>query len=560
MVAIPRACCCLFFLLTFAFFYFIFFFFSARICAHHASSPVTPAPPPDDLSAWIPLYRASLYVIGSQECNYPPRRDAKSCKSDWQLALVRHFGRDYTLIKYTSLWEIRVAVFVANTHLPHVSNVCAAPEATGIANVLGNKGGAMVSLHYRSLKLCFLNSHLAAHQGTCDLRNGNYRSIVRNIKVGPAGGGDVMNEFHHTMWMGDLNYRLDYGGQGDAKSPSPVLFAEMVDKICSGRVDHREELWSCDQLSREKAANRAFVGFTEGSYDFPPTFKVKRQPGTEYTPQRSPAFCDRVLVRSVPGYPAKLLGLSAAPEVATSDHKPVVAFYDLAVPLTPCPLDRGLGAAVVRLHDLRCSGFRVVKEGAPTAGGVGAADPAAAALQAAKELDPFLVFNAPFLAQPVVTPVAKRSAAPSWLELPPAPASYNALARLRSSLLYVRVCNHQSQDAVVGRAIISLTDLHPAGFENEEEAAAAAAAGCVANSAAVAVAAEHTATGGPAPSSSASSSKAGVSSASSSSSSYAYRGLPHTKRFEVDVTFAGVPAGTISGSITFMFKQRSDKK
>jgi len=231
---------------------------------------------------------------------------------------------------------------------------------------------------------------------------------------------------------------------------------------------------------------------------------------------------------------------SPVPEFTVVDHIP----YDQNVEITAYP-KAGDPNPHVRLLI------------APAGGG--AADPAAAALQAAKELDPFLVFNAPFLAQPVVTPVAKRSAAPSWLELPPAPASYNALARLRSSLLYVRVCNHQSQDAVVGRAIISLTDLHPAGFENEEEAAAAAAAGCVANSAAAAVAAEHTATGGPAPSSSASSSKAGASSAISSSS-YAYRGLPHTKRFEVDVTFAGVPAGTISGSITFMFKQRSDKK
>eukprot|EP00955_Chlamydomonas_euryale_P061857 358199-Chlamydomonas_euryale.AAC.3 len=44
-------------------------------------------------------------------------------------------------------------------------------------------------------------------------------------------------------------------------------------------------------------AQRAFLGFTEPVIDFPPTFKVQRVDGIEYKPQRSPAWCDRVLYR-----------------------------------------------------------------------------------------------------------------------------------------------------------------------------------------------------------------------------------------------------------------------
>jgi hypothetical protein len=38
--------------------------------------------------------------------------------------------------------------------------------ATGVGNMLANKGGTVMSLSFHHLTLCFVNSHLAAHQGT----------------------------------------------------------------------------------------------------------------------------------------------------------------------------------------------------------------------------------------------------------------------------------------------------------------------------------------------------------------------------------------------------------
>jgi hypothetical protein len=248
------------------------------------------APPPDDLTPWIPLYAAEIYVIGTQECNYTPRRDIKTCKVDWQMCLTRHFGRDYTMVKYHSLWEIRIAVFVRNSIHPSVTSIQAFSEATGIGNVLGNKGGCVVAVNYKGIKLCFVNSHLAAHQNQCDDRNANYRSIVKNIKVGSRGTwySDLLNEFHHLIWMGDLNYRLDFGdpSEREAKSPSAELFSEMVEMISGGHQGDREALFKTDQLARESREKRAFVGFLEGAYEFPPTFKVKRHTKLEYTVRR----------------------------------------------------------------------------------------------------------------------------------------------------------------------------------------------------------------------------------------------------------------------------------
>jgi len=460
------------------------------------------AEPPDDLSPFIPLYTADLYVIGVQECQYEPRRDNKSCKVDWQCGLIRHFGRDYTLIKLESLWEIRICCFVANHHLQDVTNVQSFQEATGIAGVLGNKGGTIISLQYKSIKLCFVNSHLAAHQHMCEQRNQHYRTIVKNVKVGPAGQSDILNEYHHVIWMGDLNYRIDYGSQGDAKTPTLEQFNHMVRLIESGMGGNTRELallFSYDQLAREKRAQRAFVGFEEGSILFSPTFKVKRHTGLEYTPQRSPAWCDRILIRSVPGFPVWQRELQPCIAIGTSDHKPVRATFEFGVPAIPPPCERGQGSVIVRLHDVRCKDLRAVTPIQIVERPRDKSD-AELAIAAAKELDPFLVFLAAFLKRPIQTPHTKKTCAPHWMELPPGDATYTSIERIKQTLLYVRVCNHQSQDAIVGRAIIPLIDLresNPGGH-----------------------------------------------------------GMSRTfqKRFDVMVTYAGMPAGQITGNVTLMFK------
>ena len=54
-----------------------------------------------------------------------------------------------------------------------------------------------------------------------------------------------------------------------------------------------------DGLRAARRAGDAFVGFAEGEPRFAPTFKVRRQAGLEYNPQRTPSYTDRILWKSM---------------------------------------------------------------------------------------------------------------------------------------------------------------------------------------------------------------------------------------------------------------------
>ena len=59
----------------------------------------------------------------------------------------------------------------------------------------------------RGVQLCFVNSHLAAHQDRTLQRNQDMRAILKQMRLGSA-HVDVAAQFN-TVWFGDLNYRID---------------------------------------------------------------------------------------------------------------------------------------------------------------------------------------------------------------------------------------------------------------------------------------------------------------------------------------------------------------
>ncbi len=102
-------------------------------------------------------------------------------------------------------------------------------------------------------------------------------------------------------------------------------------------IDHNmvEVLRANDQLSNQQRKGKVLQGFSEMPLSFAPTFKFT--PGTDaYDLRRTPAWTDRVLyaAHADPAF-ADLAPLyyMSVPELRCSDHKPVIAGFQLSI----CP-------------------------------------------------------------------------------------------------------------------------------------------------------------------------------------------------------------------------------
>jgi hypothetical protein len=128
-------------------------------------------------------------------------------------------------------------------------------------------------------------------------------------------------------------------------------------------AERYDQLFRVDQLLREREAGRVFLGWAEGKYNFRPTFKVERRRGVVYNPQRSPAWCDRVLWKSIAGFPCRQLTLGSCEAISTSDHKPIVSCFEIDTFLYPAAVDKERGTCTMSFQFLRCSELKVYTEG-----------------------------------------------------------------------------------------------------------------------------------------------------------------------------------------------------
>lgn len=248
----------------------------------------------------------------------------------------KNMPESFHLVAKHHLMEIKLLIFVHEKHRSRVVKTQTAAEATGIGNMVGNKGAVAVKLTLDDTTFCFVSSHLAAHEGAKFLiqRNEDVIEIMRNIERNKNHGLAVMHQFHHVFWMGDLNYRLDL------KHLLPVAItwsheeklAYVMELIAKKRYP---DLSSFDELRREMESNTVFGGFREGTLGFAPTFKVVRgQQKVDYQLSRVPGYCDRILWHSLPMHRnhVRLREYEAIAEIDTSDHKPVFASFDLVIP------------------------------------------------------------------------------------------------------------------------------------------------------------------------------------------------------------------------------------
>jgi hypothetical protein len=179
-------------------------------------------PDTENLGAFIDRKTGyDVYVVGTQENQYstsvspesPMGSAFQNSEDDWHAMLMAHLGGEYCMVKKHSLWSIRICVFAKKTLMPYINNVRVAEKATGIGNVLGNKGSVCISMAINHTSLIFLSSHFAAHQDMTVARNSDYAETIKDIRFGERIGDKnkcvtILDQFDFVVWMGDFNYRI----------------------------------------------------------------------------------------------------------------------------------------------------------------------------------------------------------------------------------------------------------------------------------------------------------------------------------------------------------------
>mmetsp|Transcript_70882 Transcript_70882/g.188619 ORF Transcript_70882/g.188619 Transcript_70882/m.188619 type:complete len:608 (+) Transcript_70882:129-1952(+) len=382
----------------------------------------------------------------------------------WDTMVQERLGSEYVVVHHIVLWEMRLTIYARKALWKggdsSIFGVESGSSATGIAGVLGNKGGLVVKLNLGYTSIVFVSCHLAAHSHKNKERNENCKEILHETREAIGTNQlDICSEFDHVFWMGDLNYRVDLVGVGKTAGISEDEHLARV-KLLVEKQDW-EALMAADQLKESQRQGAAFAGFSEGSYEFAPTFKVKRQPDTVHKDQRIPSYCDRVLWKSMHAGRVKQTMLKSLPAISTSDHKPVVAGFEVVPSVGLLRINRSMPV-------LRASGFQVT--------GLVSADMTGGS-------DPYLVFftNPPEVLSPhsqapiskvkSVTTTTKKASKDEWLswterELP-LMRPLVELEDLKEVTLIIAIFDHDlvGKDDLLGVCLVPLADPAATGGE-----------------------------------------------------------------------------------------------
>ncbi|KAG7382660.1 hypothetical protein PHYBOEH_010394 [Phytophthora boehmeriae] len=270
--------------------------------------------------------------------------------------IYMHLGESYALVGKVDLMEMRLFVYAHERN--NVTDVEKLAIPTGLGSVIGNKGGLIFKCVVENTSLCFASCHLAAHQDQkfLDKRNHDCATILgthfgqKNITID--------HQFDHCFWFGDLNYRVDLSYTAPCKRDHEKHCAEVMTLV---RAKKWAELNQNDQLKHQLDEKKALTGWELPPALFPPTFKRVRHSLEEYLLERVPSYCDRVLYKSLPGLQGnlKLQRFSCIESIATSDHKPVAATFQVVrtPPIGVCSVDKTTLVEITELAGINLLGL-----------------------------------------------------------------------------------------------------------------------------------------------------------------------------------------------------------
>lgn len=280
---------------------------------------------------------ADVIVVGLQEVAVARR--------GWKTHLRAALGPAWAYAGGESYAGLRLRVFARTRRgLPVVTIISAGMKVgAGFADRWPNKGAIAVEIQFAdSCRALFVVAHLAANEKQLVDRQDDWRAILRRLdrdaflarRTDPAISVPLFHRYEHVFVLGDLNYRIEAPG------------TDRDDRVhwVQRRVDDRDwpALLARDQLTRERLAGNVFANFQEAVIGFAPTFKI--DPGSgKYSTSRVPSYCDRILWHSLPARVplVRSLRYEPLPEFNHSDHVPVVAEFQLDVPIITPP-DRTL--------------------------------------------------------------------------------------------------------------------------------------------------------------------------------------------------------------------------
>jgi len=126
----------------------------------------------------FPLDKFHLFVVGTEECeNSIMTSFFLSGKNNWMAYLTEAFGPNYVKITACTMQATHIVMFAHVSIHRLISDVGWAAVPTGIANVVGNKGGVSIVFTVGKTKFIVTNAHLTAHQDKVDGRNADFKRI-----------------------------------------------------------------------------------------------------------------------------------------------------------------------------------------------------------------------------------------------------------------------------------------------------------------------------------------------------------------------------------------------
>ncbi|RZC40415.1 phosphatidylinositol 4,5-bisphosphate 5-phosphatase A-like [Asbolus verrucosus] len=269
-----------------------------------------------------------IYVLSFQEVKAQPQNMLLDALFDdpWTFACRELLEIwNYVKIKSVRLQGLLLNVYCLRKHLLNIREIESEYTRTGLSGMWGNKGAVSIRLSIYGCSLCFVNSHLSAHDNQLKDRVEDYNSIIKDQEFHVAETTEIF--FHdYVFWMGDLNFRLI------------EEFDETPEEIERRIVKNEyKKLFAYDQLRHVMKNGEAFSELTEQDPEFPPTFKF--EVGTNrYDHKRRPAWCDRILYRVNPHNYENVtlkvdqLSYKNHPSYLLSDHKPVTAEFNIKIP------------------------------------------------------------------------------------------------------------------------------------------------------------------------------------------------------------------------------------